>query len=760
MIARILYRENVHGVLNYVLGKSKSTVLGFQNTYSDTDTDKEFFGSVLHHLGNRHDSEKRYVHATINLPRGESLSNKDFFKLSKEYMEHMGYGEQPFVVIRHHDTKHEHVHIVSATIKEDGSQINLSHDFRRNIATQKYLEKQYRLSPSPETKEQKELPIHQIPKIKKEDVNGVMFYIQDILNNTLQKYNVRGFEELAELVKPHHIIVKPILRSNGRIGVSYGISIDNGYKSRFIDGSIVHPKLSGPKLQKVFERNQSSKLLPMVKKQLEKQLRTTYKLFKNINPEQLPDILRSYQKLNCKVVYDKRGKAIDFTVYDKSGYVLKGNEIANGILQNPELFQGEHTRMYMESEQLTLELQKCIKEVFRTTYRNSRSKVLFSEHIDGMPTRMVLDEVVKSERFIFLKKYLNSDNKNLAKLINKYFPETRSELQISEAVREERQLNEKAELLKTVIGSPLFDLKSKKGILLELLESVGVRYGGRTIRHVNSHRHKVQLNLGNLELPERIGFYASPGFVRENEKVLGGLLNNKMEKEMSLGPNAFFLPLMFPNLYESMEPKYRQKFDRLSLKVYQRHAERLHISFEKSPKDYIRFFNAKGFHFEIREGKIHIGSMYSKYPAIVPLAPKTQGYLESSINLDETFENQAKILENIKNLGQDNLKSLWSAHLIERGQYKKAAYMMVLDGVRPNLPLETLKHHMENGLKEIILSVSKKQIDAKQSHLLRKSIYALSNLLGNKSPNSEEVFNGFKDELTDYSKYKSKGLSM
>ena len=149
MIARILYRENVHGVLNYVLGKTKSAVLGFQNTYSDMDTDKEFFGSVLYHLGNRHGSEKRYVHTTINLPRGERLGNGDFFELSKEYMEHMGYGEQPFMVVRHYDTKHEHVHIVSTTIREDGSMIDLSNDFRRNVATQKHLEKRYGLSPSP-----------------------------------------------------------------------------------------------------------------------------------------------------------------------------------------------------------------------------------------------------------------------------------------------------------------------------------------------------------------------------------------------------------------------------------------------------------------------------------------------------------------------------------------------------------------------------------------------------------------------------------
>src|SRR5690606_31190304 len=178
MIARILYRENVHGVLKYVLGKTRSTVLGFQNTYSDTDTDKEFFTGVLYHLGNRHGSEKRYAHISINLPRGEKLSDQKIFALSREYMDHMGNGQQTYVVIRHQNAKHEHVHIVSTTIKEDCTQINLSNDFKRNIATQKYLENRYVLTPSPKTKERKELPIYQTPTFKNEEVNGVRFYIQ------------------------------------------------------------------------------------------------------------------------------------------------------------------------------------------------------------------------------------------------------------------------------------------------------------------------------------------------------------------------------------------------------------------------------------------------------------------------------------------------------------------------------------------------------------------------------------------------------
>ncbi|SDM74127.1 relaxase/mobilization nuclease domain-containing protein [Kriegella aquimaris] len=761
MIARILYRSNVQGVLNYVSGKPKSTILGFQNTYSDTNTDMKFFGRVLYHLGNRHDSEKRYAHISLNLPRGEDLDDTDFFEISKKYMEHMGYGEQPYVVVRHHDTKHEHVHIVSSTIKEDCLQINLSNDIRRSIATQKYLEKEFGLSPSPDTKQTRELPKYEMPEFRNRDINGVRFYIQDIVNIELQKHRVRSFKELEGHLKKHHIELRTVER-NGRVGVSYGVAAKDGYKSRFINGYTVHPQLSGPKLQKIFEQNRRSKLLPMVKKRLEKQINTAYGLFKTINPEHLPDILKIYQKLDCKVDYNEEGNPVDFTIYDKSGYVLESEEIAPniGIQQNPELFESKYTQMYAESEQLQLELQRCIREAYKSTYQNSGNKILFSEHIDIIPIKALVAEMAKTERFQFLKKYLHTDDRNLGELIKPQFNIVKDKLYISESVKEDRRLKGKAELIRQASEKRLFDAPRQKGILFELLHSLGTKYQGGQLTYTNSRRYQVKLNLGHIPLPDQIDFYASPGFIKENEKVLDGLLNDRTENEIDLRPSAMFLPLMFPNLYKAMAAPYRQKFEMLSLKSYHKYAERIQVSFEKSPRDYIAFFNAKGFYFERNEEKLCIGSIYSKYAEKVPLSPKTQAYLESSTDLDQVLDKQAETLKDIETSGRDNLKSLWSGYLVETGQYKKAAYLFVLDGVRPNLPLQHLEYHMQNGLKEALGIVSQKQVDKKQARLLRKGVYALGNLLGSNSSREEEMFNGFKDEFTDFTKYRGRGLSI
>ena len=235
-------------------------------------------------------------------------------------------------------------------------------------------------------------------------------------------------------------------------------------------------------------------------------------------------------------------------------------------------------------------------------------------------------------------------------MIQEQFKIIKDKLYVQELVKEERQLKGKAELIRQASEKRLFDAPRQRGILFELVRSLGTDYGRGILRYSNSHRHQVKLNLGQIQLPKQIDFYASPSFIRENEKILDGLLNDKSEKEIRPSPTAIFLPLMFPNLYAAMAQPYRQRFERLSLSAYHKYAERMQVTFEKSPNDYIRFFNAKGFRFERREGKLHIGSIYSKYPVGVPLAPKTQAYLESSGDLNRVLGEQTKILENIGNI--------------------------------------------------------------------------------------------------------------
>jgi Relaxase/Mobilisation nuclease domain len=54
-----------------------------------------------------------------------------------------------YVIARHHDTKHEHIHIVVSRIRMDGSVVSDSWDYRRNDVVVPKLEKEFGLEPAP-----------------------------------------------------------------------------------------------------------------------------------------------------------------------------------------------------------------------------------------------------------------------------------------------------------------------------------------------------------------------------------------------------------------------------------------------------------------------------------------------------------------------------------------------------------------------------------------------------------------------------------
>lgn len=195
MIGSIGYGESCQGMLNYVFKKEGMRILGYGNMISQ-DISQKFFGSVLHFQGQRNATKNRYAHISLNLPHGEHLDDETFHEVSKEYMQQMGYGEQPFVVVRHNDTKHGHVHIVSTNVNESGKVLNIFNSYRRNIATRQYLEKKFGLLPSPNTKQERNLPLYRLPELQSgmDHNQGTKFYLQDVLNGTLQKHKVRSFQ--------------------------------------------------------------------------------------------------------------------------------------------------------------------------------------------------------------------------------------------------------------------------------------------------------------------------------------------------------------------------------------------------------------------------------------------------------------------------------------------------------------------------------------------------------------------------------------
>jgi len=594
---------------------------------------------------------------------------------------------------------------------------------------------------------------------------GTKYYLQDVLNGIIQKYKVRSFDELAKLVKPYHIEVKRTKSETGRIGVAYGLNNQKGYRTRFINGSSVHRGLSGPKLQKVFNIHSKSKFLPMHRKRLLKQIETTYDLFQTINPQELDEVLKEYQDINIKL--DKEEDVIDgFTIYDKSRYVFRERELSKNIrMQNRRNIFGngnEPTQIDIESKQFKLEVQKVIKEALTTSYlKSSKRNGLLSEHIITMNFGDIVPSLMASKNHNFLERYIpRNQRKEFRKAVENAFPMVRERLYELETKKEKKTLENKFKLIGNVLRKEVFNVGTKQGSVRLLFQSLGVKYNNNKLSFTNSNKHTVPVPLGLLSFPKEMEKHVSSGFVRQNHLMLEMLTAQSSENSPKLTASAIFLPMVFPKLYERMSPVYKQQYESVALASYIKNAERMHAPFEKSPKDYIAFFNAKGFYFAKGEKGFEIKSIYTDNKTSYTLPKRTSQYLNTVPNLSEVLKEQQPVINGLVEDGRNNLENLWAGHLMESGMYDKVAFMLTAEKVYPNLHREIVQHHMDSGLCESVNVASARHSNIQQNRLLRKGVYAVNSLLGGSGKKTEEVYNGFKDELTDWSKYKGKGLSM
>lgn len=71
--------------------------------------------------GLRPDIERPVWHCSLSLPEGERLSKEKWDAVTRDFMRQMKFSNlTPYVVVRHGDTKHDHVHIIASRIGLDG----------------------------------------------------------------------------------------------------------------------------------------------------------------------------------------------------------------------------------------------------------------------------------------------------------------------------------------------------------------------------------------------------------------------------------------------------------------------------------------------------------------------------------------------------------------------------------------------------------------------------------------------------------------
>lgn len=151
MVAKIVSGRSIRGILHYNENKVQSgdAFLLMASGFAG-EVDQMGFWHKLARFKHLTDLNARVktnaLHISLNFHVDDQPANEKMQQIGVEYMQGIGFAEQPFLVYVHRDSAHPHMHLITTNIRRDGSRIDL-HDIGKNLSepVRKALEIKYQL---------------------------------------------------------------------------------------------------------------------------------------------------------------------------------------------------------------------------------------------------------------------------------------------------------------------------------------------------------------------------------------------------------------------------------------------------------------------------------------------------------------------------------------------------------------------------------------------------------------------------------------
>lgn len=260
MIAKIGRSSNLFGTLSYnnsKMEKDKGEIL-LTNKMIETADGKYSVAQLSRSfepylLANRN-TEKHTLHISLNPDPKDNVSNEKYRLMALQYMQDMGYGEQPFVVFKHTDIDRSHIHIVSVCVDEDGKKISDKFEKVRSMKVCRKLEEQFGLISAIEKENKLKSEIFKAVDYKRGDVKS---QIASVVRNITSQYQFQSLGEYNALLSLYNIAAEKVEgEMNGYLqrGLMYFPTDRNGKKTgNPFKASLFGKKAGLDSLEKHFE---------------------------------------------------------------------------------------------------------------------------------------------------------------------------------------------------------------------------------------------------------------------------------------------------------------------------------------------------------------------------------------------------------------------------------------------------------------------------------------------------------------------------
>jgi hypothetical protein len=216
----------------------------------------------LEKLAALHETAKlKSVHITLNFDPSEKIDKNTLQEIVDDYMTRIGYGNQPYIVYQHTDAGHPHVHVVSTTIRPDGTRIP-THNIGKNVSepARQAIEKEFGLVRASD--HQLRQPYQTQPLEPEKVLYGrteTRRAITIVLDGVLEKYPYTSLAELNAILRKYNVMAdngSEGSRIRQRGGLVYRVLDDQGKKVGVpIKASDIYSKPTLKFLEKQFTKN-------------------------------------------------------------------------------------------------------------------------------------------------------------------------------------------------------------------------------------------------------------------------------------------------------------------------------------------------------------------------------------------------------------------------------------------------------------------------------------------------------------------------
>lgn len=282
------------------------------------------------------------LHISLNFDATEKLDNLKVQQIAIAYMEKIGFDEQPYLVYRHQDAAHQHIHIATTSITREGKAIDLNYIGQdKSEPARKAIEKEFGLVVA-------ESKIYKIqPGIKPADAEKALYgqlptkrALSNVISAVMSQYRFTSLSEYNAVLRQFNVVADRGAEDTEMFkkrGLLYSLLDKDGNKVGVpIKASAFYSKPTLMHLEKKFEQNQEKR------QQYKQPLKTAIdQLLARYNSITKATFARELQQQNINVLFRMNDKGFTYGITfidNQHKTVFNGSELgktysAKGLIE-------------------------------------------------------------------------------------------------------------------------------------------------------------------------------------------------------------------------------------------------------------------------------------------------------------------------------------------------------------------------------------------------------------------------------------------